>query len=802
MHFQTENLNQKPKTNKIITFRNEEENQKITLDFSTFDSRSDSSVLVKKGNTAILCKVCIGSWDEAFSSVPLQINYQERSYSANRIPGGFIKKEPRKESDMLISRSIDRSIRPCIAPSFKYEIQIFCTVMSHDKNNSNEELATIGASAALYESGVPFEPISACKITFKDGVWKKSANNEKNGLLFCSNVNGLTMVDYYGEPASRKQILKGIIEFSGKNNEVLEAIYSVKRKAAQVAPMSESRDSVVDHKKILSLLQNDQDLSGEKLKFLSNWNNKSIGSDEWNKSVKQIIRKYIIWSKKRLDGRSFLESRKMNVMTNVIPVDKNALYSKGKTKVFSKITFGNPEDNQMVESLEGNYRDRFMVQYIFEPHACGSVKRNLSVTRREIGHGNLVKRSLKPLISDKRVMRVVCDVISSDGSSSMGSLCSAYLAMTDAGVNITNPVAGISIGMVSDGFESYILSDITELEDFAGDMDLKVSGTVNGFTSIQLDIKPSSISVSNLNSGLIAGQEEIIQIIKNLYPQNESSKNVKTDHEIDNRQVSSKNFNSKSNEHKNPKDDESEPNTKRPESENLRRSKKSYSKEDSEKSSAQPQSDNNNKSEYVKKDRKSDNISLTESGKHKNPKDDAEDFRNKKKDNNKKRSSVVEDLDQKKSVNPKDSQSNKKADGKNPNFVESHLIKLSSELKSNVLQKLNAVITDNFSGSVGFTLNKEQNEIKIHGINKQLLSDAVDRMITIIHSKPRSKTKLKYVLFVSETETSISAKAIDGTLIEIEKNEDFRNSNISLSENYSFIVKVGRFGKLFFFGAI
>ncbi|QEK38690.1 KH domain-containing protein [Candidatus Cytomitobacter primus] len=491
----------------------------ISLRDDIITANCDASVLIKHGNTSILCTVCIGDWENK-SYLPLQVIYQERAYAAGKIPGGFLKREGKKDKEALISRMIDRALRPSINQSYKYNVQVICTVLDYDNQYYNDMLSIIGSSIALQMAGVPCVPMCAYKMSFNGEKWNfGTTKDRKHTITFARTSQGLVMVDSYGDPIKRIAVSEGINSSIEETNSILELANSFvydRRNEIKASPVVDSQNISVDTQLILERLQKNNDISDLKNDFLSQWSNKDEGHNKWNQIVRAVARNAIVWSGNRFDGRSLSDLRSMKFDSGILnSANGSGLYSKEKTQVLSSVTFGNPEDSQIVETLDGTYKDKFIFHYIFDPYSCGDI-RKIAVARRDIGHGNLAKRSIKPLLDNKRMLRVVADVMSSDGSSSMASVCASYLAMRDADMKI-EPVAGISVGLILEGYRHYLLMDINAQEDAWGDMDFKISGTQNGITSIQMDIKVPWIPMNVFDEAMQFGMQGVKNII-NMYP--------------------------------------------------------------------------------------------------------------------------------------------------------------------------------------------------------------------------------------------------------------------------------------------
>ncbi|QEK38181.1 hypothetical protein FZC35_02245 [Candidatus Cytomitobacter indipagum] len=494
----------------------------ISLRNDIIRPNSDGSVLIQHGKTSILCTVCIGNWENQADYLPLQVIYQERAYASGKIPGGFLRREGKSDKESIISRMIDRSIRSSVDSSYRFNMQVICTVLSHDNQYCSDMLSIIGSSVAMQLAGIPCVPICGYKMSWNGEKWSfGTSKDRKHALTFAKSANGIVMFDSYGKPVKRSVISEGINSAQQDINSILQMcsnFVSDKKSEVKAAPLVERKNICIDTSALLEKMKKNESISSEKEDFISKWENESVGKEKWNQIIRSIARNYLVWSGKRFDGRGLQDLRKMQFETSILNgANGSGLYSKENTQVLASVTFGENEDSQIIESLDGNYKDRFIFHYMFDPYSCGDI-RKVCVSRRDIGHGNLAKRSIRQIAENKKVCRVVADVMSSDGSSSMGSVCASYLAMRDADINI-EPVAGISVGMIAEGYKHYLLMDINAQEDAWGDMDFKIAGTKNGITSIQMDIKVPYINMNMFEDAMLLGMKGISQII-DMYPEN------------------------------------------------------------------------------------------------------------------------------------------------------------------------------------------------------------------------------------------------------------------------------------------
>ena len=455
-------------------------------------SRNRVTLYVSHGETMVMCIGRIGDWCDSDGFTPLRVDYFERAYAINKIPGGFIKKESRqKESEVLISRLIDRSIRPTIAPSFKFEINLSCFVLSYSRECPAEPLCITACSAALQILGVPSTIVAGVKV-FHTDKWSTTYSKARSVAFIAGNHYGISSFEFSGGELPLQDLSEVISIANPKINFLLEKILemiSTFQRPEYALPFFEKNSSVIDANLMLKSYRAG-DLSNiqlQKMQFLANWKNQKLGEAQWNEAVREVLRQSLFWTEKRLDGRGFEHLREMEFEAPFLKkLHGSSVFSKGGTKCICAVTIGSNTDSQLYESLEWNENRKMILNYNF---LGGDEKINGSSNRREIGHGNLARNAFKNFISDDKFIRIVSEVISSDGSSSMATVCAAWLALKVAGIRLSQTIAGISVGLIYKDFLSKFLVDLTELEDSLSDMDLKVAGTHKGFTSIQMDLK-------------------------------------------------------------------------------------------------------------------------------------------------------------------------------------------------------------------------------------------------------------------------------------------------------------------------
>ena len=501
----------------------------LTLETGKIARQADGSVLATMGQTAVLCTV-VGSRSvkEGQDFFPLSVHYQEKTYAAGKIPGGFRKREGQPgEKETLTSRLIDRPIRPLFPKGFLNEVQVIATVITHDMENDPDIVALCGCSAALTISGIPFMgPIGGARVGYKDGnyILNPTLEEQENfelDLVVAGTQEGVLMVESeaselteeimlgavtFGHEAYQS-VINGIIDFAemaakdpwdlpeaDKTLEKLSAdikkkyakdvskAYAIQEKQERQAAVSAVRDAAIDQ-----FLDEENGINAQLItaKF------KSLEAD--------VVRGDILKTGKRIDGRDTKTVRPIVAEVGVLPrTHGSALFTRGETQALVVTTLGTGSDEQIVDALAGEYRENFMLHYNFPPYSVGECGRLGSPGRREIGHGKLAWRAIHPLLPTAEdfpyTIRTVSEITESNGSSSMATVCGTSLSLMDAGVPLERPIAGIAMGLIKEDKDFAVLSDILGDEDHLGDMDFKVAGTEQGITSLQMDIKITSIT--------------------------------------------------------------------------------------------------------------------------------------------------------------------------------------------------------------------------------------------------------------------------------------------------------------------
>ena len=507
--------------------------RKLVLETGKIARQADGAVLATMGETSVLCTaVAAKAAKPGQDFFPLTVNYQEKAFAAGKIPGGFFKREGRpSENETLVSRLIDRPIRPLFPKEFKCETQVICTVMSHDMENNPDIVAMIGASAALTISGVPFfGPIAAARVGYKDGDYMLNPTladmaESQMDLVVAGTAEGVLMVESEAKELS-EDVMLGAVNFGHEHMQAaINAIIELAEACAKdPRDLPEEAPEAAGLRDTLSSLRGDvesayaiadkterQAAIGDiraKAKELAGEEADSVLVSSLMKELEaDVVRSSILKTGKRIDGRDTSTVRPIVSEVGMLPrTHGSALFTRGETQALAVATLGTGQDEQIVDALDGEYRSRFMLHYNFPPFSVGEAGRVGSPGRREIGHGKLAWRAINPLLPSKDefpyTMRVVSEVTESNGSSSMATVCGTSLALMDAGVPLQRPVAGIAMGLIKEGDEFAVLSDILGDEDHLGDMDFKVAGSESGITSLQMDIKITSITAEIMQIAL------------------------------------------------------------------------------------------------------------------------------------------------------------------------------------------------------------------------------------------------------------------------------------------------------------
>ena len=534
---------------KTITWGHE----KLTLETGKIARQADSSVIATYGETVVMANVVYAKEAKAGQDFfPLTVNYQEKYYAAGKIPGGFFKREARPtEKETLTSRLIDRPIRPLFVDGFKNEVQVTCTVLSHDGENDPDIIAMIAASAALTLSGAPFlGPIGAARVGFVDDSYVlnpsiedmdniRENSKQRLDLVVAGTQDAVMMVESEAYELSEKEML-GAVKFGHEQmQKVIELIISLAEKTAKepynFVPLN--NDDLIN--KIKSLGEKDiikafsipdkqerqNALSEVKQNVLNNLSDEELENEELDSCFKKIestvVRSNILKKGKRIDGRKLDKVRNIETETRFLPrTHGSSLFTRGETQAIVVTTLGTGDDEQIIDALHGEGRSKFLLHYNFPPYSVGETGRAAGPGRREIGHGKLAWRALQAVLPKNSdfpyTIRIVSEITESNGSSSMATVCGASLSMMDAGVPLKSAVAGVAMGLILEGKEYAVLTDILGDEDHLGDMDFKVAGTSEGITSLQMDIKVAGITPEIMEKALEQANKGRIHILEEM----------------------------------------------------------------------------------------------------------------------------------------------------------------------------------------------------------------------------------------------------------------------------------------------
>ena len=518
--------------------------KKISLETGKVARQADGAIIATCGETVVLATV-VGAKkvNPDVDYFPLSVNYQEKYYAAGKIPGGYFKREARPtESETLISRLIDRPIRPLFPDEFKNEVQLLPTVISYDKENEADILSITASSAALAISGMPFMgPVGASRVGFIDGKYvlnpsKSDLEKSKLDLVVAGTKDAVLMVESEASGLTEEEMLNAVKFGHEGFVPVIEMIEELAKECRKPEWTVEKKDLSEVKKKLEKTFTEDlkkafatrdkQDRSNQiseitdKAKKLyeenENYTDLDVNSELKNLE-KSIVRTDILKNKNRIDGRGLSDVRPISCEVGILPrTHGSALFTRGETQAIVTATLGTSDDEQRIESLDGLQRERFMLHYNFPPFSVGETGR-IGTGRREIGHGKLAWRAIHSSLPSKEAFpytfRVVSEITESNGSSSMATVCGTSLALMDAGVPIKEPVAGIAMGLIKEGDDFSVLSDILGDEDHLGDMDFKVAGTKDGITSLQMDIKITGITFEIMEQALSQAKDGRVHIL-------------------------------------------------------------------------------------------------------------------------------------------------------------------------------------------------------------------------------------------------------------------------------------------------
>jgi polyribonucleotide nucleotidyltransferase len=521
----------------------------LSIETGKVARQANGSVIVQYGETVVLITaVTSGQKREGIDFIPLTVNYLEMTYAAGKIPGGFFKREGKpSDRETLISRFIDRPLRPLFPKGFQNEIQIIATVLSADLDNDPAILGMIGASAAVTLSDIPFDgPIAGAKVGRIDGEYVLNPTHDELALsdidLFVAgSEEAIIMVEGSAKEVKEEEMLEAILFGHQSLKPVIELQKQMKlhlgiesKEFDLQKPEEEIYDKVktIAQEKLKEAYHIPEKIKRrEKLEEIFQFILQEFGAgdEDSKKKVKivleeidrDLVRRLVLEQKQRIDGRGLSDIRPISCEVGILPrTHGSALFTRGETQVLAVVTFGTSEDEQKINSLSGETYKSFMLHYNFPPFCVGEVSPLRSPSRREIGHGALAERAILPILPSNEkfpyTIRIVSEVLESNGSSSMATVCGASLSLMDAGVPIKGPVAGIAMGLVLEDGEVAVLSDILGDEDHIGDMDFKMAGTAEGITAIQMDIKIRGVSKEILGRVLDQAREGRLHILEKM----------------------------------------------------------------------------------------------------------------------------------------------------------------------------------------------------------------------------------------------------------------------------------------------
>ena len=520
----------------------------LSIETGKIARQADGAVILRWGDTVIISTaVASKKANPDTDFFPLTVNYQEKFYAAGKIPGGYFKREARPtESETLISRLIDRPIRPLFPDQFRNETQVLTTVISYDKECDPDVLAVIASSAALSISGLPFQgPVAASKVGLIEDKFvlnpsKDNVKNSKLELVVAGTKEAVLMVESEASGLTESQMLDAV-KFGHENFlPVINLIEELAKEASKPKWEIENKDfselkskisaEVKDHlvkafsekdKKQRSSMISEANEKVEKLFEGDETYTKVEIKDQLKSLEKDIVRTKILKEKSRIDGRKLDQVRDILCEVGIIPrAHGSSLFTRGETQAIVATTLGTSDDEQRFESLDGMQKSRFMLHYNFPPFSVGEVGRVGGTGRREIGHGKLAWRAINAALPKHEdfpyTIRIVSDITESNGSSSMATVCGSSMALMHAGVPIAKPIAGIAMGLIKEGKEFSVLSDILGDEDHLGDMDFKVAGSADGITSLQMDIKINGITFEIMEKALDQAKKGRLDILKEM----------------------------------------------------------------------------------------------------------------------------------------------------------------------------------------------------------------------------------------------------------------------------------------------
>jgi len=522
----------------------------LSLEVGRVAHQAHGAVVAQYGETVVLATVLTAPPSREIDYFPLFVDYREMRYAAGKIPGGWFKREGRPSTkEVLTMRMIDRPIRPLFPEDFQDEVQIQCIVLSSDQENDSDMVALIGSSAALSISRAPFQgPIGAARMGYVDGNYVLNPTHSElelsdMDLMVVSNPDGVNMMEFGGHQVPEDIVAEGIARATTASAEVVDLINQLTQKVGVESSYEPKalpdrlKDLVAEKygqrisqaKQIPGKAERAQAVEELRKELLEELCGEQVEQPEYTAEQVKLafykaegkVQRELILGGKRPDGRAVDEIRPLKIEVGILPrTHGSALFSRGETQALATTTLGSPRDEQIIDGLQEEYKKKFMLHYNFPPFSVGEIRPIRGPGRRDIGHGALAEKSLTPVLPPPDdfpyTIRLVSDILESNGSTSMATVCGGTLSLMDAGVPIKAPVAGISIGQVSDGDRYVLLTDIIGEEDFHGDMDFKVAGTKQGITGIQVDLKARAISQDRIVEALERARAARTQIIEEM----------------------------------------------------------------------------------------------------------------------------------------------------------------------------------------------------------------------------------------------------------------------------------------------
>ena len=520
----------------------------VRLETGRIARQATGAVVASMGDTSVLVTLVAENEPKDFNFLPLTVEYEERTYAAGRIPGGFFKREGRpSEKAVLTCRLIDRPLRPLFPKGFCHEVQVIATILSVDPNIDPDVIALLGASAAVKISGVPFNgTLAGARVGYVNGqyVLNPSAdvlqNESKLDLVVAGTRDAVLMVESEAKGLSEPQMLGAVMYGHEQMQVAIDAITELAERAGkpkwEYEPVEPDADLVakvdsmargeIDTAYQIADKQERRDRLAQLRSDVSAELSEQFGEDalddikdELKKIESSVVRGRILAGQPRIDGRDTTTVRPIDIRTRVFPrTHGSVVFTRGETQAMVMTTLGTDRDAQIIDALEGEHRDPFLLHYNFPPFCVGETGRVGSPKRREIGHGRLAKRAIAAVLPDREecpyVIRVVSEITESNGSSSMATVCGASLSLMDAGVNIKAPVSGVAMGLIKEGDNFKILTDILGDEDHLGDMDFKVAGTEHGITALQMDIKIDGITKEIMSAALDQAKQARLHVLE------------------------------------------------------------------------------------------------------------------------------------------------------------------------------------------------------------------------------------------------------------------------------------------------